>query len=436
MTVSETMQSYCVKVNGGSGVLISAMTRDYSYVLTAAHVITEQQGNIDVQDYQGESLEVLSVLIPDEWCQSCSSYYDFAVLRVAYEERATQKCLPVSDLVHRASLTLVGFPATERESSDPIKQYTGHNISVADDLVMMSLDGIPGTTTIRGMSGGGVYHVQGEKPLLIGVEFQMDGTLAEQQYGRAQCHSLAKFEVLLRAHSSAPLIPAYLECFSNMRDRIFSFNVIEQSNVSKLKLELESAADFLINNDLLPPYKVMEQYNSDLLVEPNNLGELKNYELWVAYLEFLVISVLIDGSANADDAYLKSLERKRRLIYTSNSTNWLSRLEDLLKTARRLLDKDGTLIVSSPEATAKALPPRVRLENVISNISVVPTQGPFPSIDSIDSFENAILTSYKLTHLEGLRNTCVVDIEDEYSSIGVDRHQSDLLREKLCEIIN
>ena len=433
MTVSEIMQSYCVKVNGGSGVLVNAMTRDYSYVLTAAHVIPEKQGDIVVHDYQDEPLGVLSVLIPQEWRESKSERYDFAILKVDYQERLSQKCLSASDLSDRAPLTLVGFPETERNSADPIKEYTGHKISVANELVIMSLDGGPGTTTIRGMSGGGVYHVQGDKPLLIGVEFQMDGTGREQQYGRSQCHSLAKFEELTTAYSSAPMIPAYLECFSNMRDRIFSFNVIDPNNVSKLKLELEGAADYLIKNGLLPPYKVMEQYHSDLLVDPTKLGELKTYELWVAYLEFLVICVLIDQSGSADDDYLRGLERKRRLVYTSNGTNWVSRLEDLLKTARRLLDKDGTLIVASPEPAARVLPPTFRLEKVISDISVVPNQGPFPVIDSTES---AIFTSFKLTHLEGLRNKCVVDIEDEYPNLQAGKSQSDLLREKLSEIIN
>jgi hypothetical protein len=436
MTVSEIMQSYSVTVNGGSGVLVDAMTQDYSYVLTAAHVLLSNPEDIVVSDYQGIRLRVLSVLTPQEWVESQSDRHDFAVLKIDYLERISQKCLPASDLLDRASLTLVGFPATERNSSDPIKQYTGHKISVVDELVMISLDGIPGTETIRGMSGGGVYHTQDGKPLLIGVEFKMDGSTSDQQYGRAQCHSLAKFENLIIEHSSAPLIPPYLECFSNMKDEIFAFNVIEPESVSSLKQELKNAADYLINNGLIPPYKLMEQYNSDLLVEPKSLGELKSYELWVSYLEFLVISVLIDRSANADNRYLKALERKRRLIYTSNSTNWISRLEELLITARRLLDKDGTLIVASPEATAKVLPPSARLERIISNISVVPTQGPFQVIDSVDSFESQMLTSYKLTHLEGLRNTCVVDIEEEYSSIPEDRYPSELLREKLSEIIN
>lgn len=433
MTVSEIMQSYCVKVNGGSGVLVNAMTRDYSYVLTAAHVILEKRDDIVVLDYQDTPLGVLSVHIPREWIDSKLERYDFAILKVDYQERVAQKCLTASDLIDRSPLTLVGFPETERGSSDPIKEYIGHKISVANELVIMSLDGGPGTTTIRGMSGGGVYNVQGEKALLIGVEFQMDGTGREQQYGRVQCHSLVRFEELITANSSAPMIPAYLECFSNMRDRIFSFNVIEPNNVSNLKLELENAADYLIENGLLPPYKVMEQYHSELLVDPTKLGELKTYELWVAYLEFLVISVLIDQSGSADDTYLKGLERKRRLIYTSDGTNWISRLEDLLKTARRLLDKDGTLIVASPEPAARVLPQTFRLEKVISNISVVPNKGPFPVIDSSES---AIFTSFKLTHLEGLRNKCVVDIEDEYPNLQAGKSQSDLLREKLSEIIN
>lgn len=437
MIVSEIVRSCCVKVNGGSGVLVNAMTQEYSYVLTAAHVIPENQDDLAVHDYQGKKLTVLDILpqnLPSpEQIESERQRYDFAIIKVDYQEHIVQKCLPASDLKNCASLTLVGFPATERCSLDPIKEYTGHKISVANELVMMFLDGIPGTTTIRGMSGGGVYHVQDEKPLLIGVEFQMDGTQAEQQYGRAQCHSLAKYEKLIAECSSAPMIPAYLECFSNMRDKIFSFNVYDLNNVSALKQELEDAADYLIAKHLLPPYKVMEQYHADLLVDPKNIDELKTYELWVAYLEFLVISVLIDQSEVADDAYLKGLERKRRLIYTSNSTNWISRLEDLLKTARRLLDKDGTLIVASPESAASVLPPTFRLEKVIRDISVVPNKGPFPAIDSA---ENEMFTSFKLTHLEALRNKCVVEIEDEYPKLKADKSQSEFLREKLSEIIN
>jgi hypothetical protein len=184
MTVSEIMRSYCVKVNGGSGVLVNAMTQEYSYVLTAAHVIPEKQDELVVHDYQDNSLDVLAVLTLPEWNDSKPELYDFAILKVDYQERIAQVSLPASGLNDRALLTLVGFPATERKSSDPIKKYSGYKNSVYNDLIIVYLDGIPGTATIKGMSGGGVYHIQDEKPFLIGVEFQMDGTGQDQQYGR------------------------------------------------------------------------------------------------------------------------------------------------------------------------------------------------------------------------------------------------------------
>lgn len=149
MTVSEIMQSYCVKVNGGSGVLVNAMTQDYSYVLTAAHVIPEKQDDLVVHDYQNNPLTVLAVFtqnLPSKEMRNAEPHrHDFAILKVEYQERIVQKCLPASDLIERATLTLVGFPETERNSPNPIKEHTGNKASVANELVIMNLDGIPAT---------------------------------------------------------------------------------------------------------------------------------------------------------------------------------------------------------------------------------------------------------------------------------------------------
>ena len=431
MTFSEIMQSYCVKVNGGSGVLVNAMTKEYSYVLTAAHVIRDITDN-EVTDYQGAPLKVLDVLPYPKESDSKPPLHDCAILKVAYQERVAQKLYSASYLPNRADLTFVGFPETEKGSSDPIKHYDGHMTSVVNELIIFTVDGVPGKGTIEGMSGGGLYHIENEIPVLVGVEFQMDGTGQDQQYGRLQCYSLVRFDEIITAHFSAKMLPAYLECFSNMLDKIFYFNVYEPTNVAALKSELKIAADYLIKKGLPPPHKVMEKYHSDLLVDSTKLYELKTHQLWVAYLEFLVISLLIDQSKEVNDAYLKDLERKRRLVYTSDGTNWISRLEELLKIARKLLDKNGTLIVASPEPAACLLPPHFRLENVINNIAVVPNQGPFPKIDSI---EDEIYKSFKLTHLGALHNRCVKEIEDEYSNLQAGR-SSDLLRGKLNEFIN
>ncbi len=57
--------------------------------------------------------------------------------------------------------------------------------SVVNELIVFTVDGIPGKDTISGMSGG-VYHVDGNRPYLVGVEFRMDGDDQDQQYGRVQ----------------------------------------------------------------------------------------------------------------------------------------------------------------------------------------------------------------------------------------------------------
>ncbi|HCX7581568.1 TPA: trypsin-like peptidase domain-containing protein, partial [Escherichia coli] len=194
MTVYEIMQSHCVMVNGGSGVLVNAMTLDYTYVLTAYHVIRDTLDNIEVTDHSGNKLTVLAVLLYPDIKYLNESHNDFAILKIEYQPEVAQSCFTASTLPPRAELTLVGFPNTERRSSDPIKYYDGHMTSVVDELVIFTVDGVPGLATIKGMSGGGVYHIVGRNTFLVGVEFRMDGTEEEQQFGRVQCHSLAKFD--------------------------------------------------------------------------------------------------------------------------------------------------------------------------------------------------------------------------------------------------
>lgn len=431
MNPSEIVRSYCVKVNGGSGVLINAMTEEYSYVLTAAHVI-ENVNDYEVLDCEGNSIQVLAVLLYPKEHIDTKAPYDCAILKVAYQERVYQKIFPATSLPNQANLTLVGYPQTERESDDPIKFYDGHFTNIFEERLIFTVNGVPPKATIDGMSGGGVYHVKGNIPFLVGVEFQMDGTGTEQQYGRVQCHSLARFKEIIAKTSNAPMIPAYMECFSRVRDNIFEFNVYKEQNVADLKVALLSFADELISKGITPPHKIMEQYDSQLLVDPINTRILENKELWIAFLEFLVISALLDNVPATDEVYIKNTERKRRLLYSDDGTNWMRRLEEILKIARRLLDKDGTLIIASPETAADVLPTEFRLKDVISNISVVPNQGP---LDSIDNVEASIYSSYRVAHLEGLRKRCVVDNEDEYKTKPYGKAQLQLFREKLDEII-
>ncbi|WP_406819526.1 ABC-three component system protein [Pseudomonas sp. KnCO4] len=408
---------------------MNAMTQEYSYVLTARHAIVAEAVRNMVVDHNGHKIEVLDVLVFPKVGQE--EPLDCAILKITHQAGLSQKTWNASHLPQEANLTLVGLPETERTSATPIKQWIGHSASVANELIILALRGIPPKDVIQGMSGGGVYHVSNGYPYLVGVEFEMEATRLDQQFGRVKCYSLIKYKELAALHSSAPIIPPYMACFSEVREMIFSFNVIDPVNVHHLKAALNGFAESLIANGMPPPFEIMKQYDAQLLMGGRSPGELEGRELWVAYLEFIVISALIDGAGIADIDYITGIEKKRRLLYTSDNSNWIGRLDEVLRIARKLLDKNGTLIIASPDAAAKPFPPGFLLKNVINNIATVPSQGPF----SISEVESSIYTSYKLTHLEGLRTRCVIDNEYEYRGLAPGRDQLQMFRDKLNEII-
>lgn len=416
-------------VNGGSGVLVNAMTQAFSYVLTARHTIFEEVTRNTVFDHNKNAIEVLDVLIfPRESQQGA---LDCAILKVTYQADLSQKSWNAAHLPPSANLTFVGLPATERGSTTPIKQWIGHSAGVVNQMITLALRGDPGKDVIQGMSGGGVYHIDSGYPYLVGVEFEMEASRLDHQYGRVCCYGLARYHDLLSLNSSAPMIPPHLECFTRIRDRIFEFNVDDPDNVKLLKDALLGFSDSLIASGMPPPYEIMNRYNVQLLLDVGDHSVLEARELWVAYLEFVVISAIMDETGIANSGYISGIDKKRRLLYTSDSTNWVRRLDEILKISRKLLDKDGTLVVASPQANAKPFPKGFMLESVISNIAIVPGQ-PF----SIDEVESEIYTSYKLTHLEGLRNSCVIEKEEKYRAVASGRNQLFELRKYLNEIIN
>lgn len=103
-TVSEIMQSYCVMVNGGSGVLVNAMTQEFSYVLTARHAVFEDAARNVVVDHNQNSIEVLGVLVFPKVGQQES--LDCAVLKITHQADLSQKSWSAAHLPLRPTSLL------------------------------------------------------------------------------------------------------------------------------------------------------------------------------------------------------------------------------------------------------------------------------------------------------------------------------------------
>lgn len=405
MNRHDLMTDHSVMINHGSGVLVNGMTKDYTYILTAKHVILEKN---TVKKKDGSFINILDIFKHE------NKLIDCAILKIDYQPDVFQQTHYVEKLPNSASLMLVGYPDKRRDAHVEIKHQNGVLVEVVDNSFVLSADGIPPKDIILGMSGGGVYYIDdNDTPYLIGIENGMDGEDDAEHFGRLSCKSLFFFNEIIEKNELLPMIPSFLECFSRIKNDIFRFNVTDLSNIEKLKGFLINIADNVIK-DGMKPYFLMQRYNDKLLLSNKNIHNLKDKELWIAYCEFLVICLIIDAPEKADENYLTSLDENRRLLYYNSSENWTRKLQEILLYAQSVFRDKGTLVITSPQPNAMLLPHSRTLADVIDNISAIPQAGYGHEIDN--TYEN-LYENLVITHLQALHNHCVLEKEYDYKDL-------------------
>lgn len=403
MNIYNLMQTHSVIVNNGSGVLVNAMSDEYSYVLTVRHALQEE--NILTSSI-GDKIKIIDVYVHSDPNRDC------AIIKIEHPLDVKQELWSVDTLEHHAALMVVGYPETRRSNQNKYKNQDGRLTSYCDKGFVLTADGIPGKDLIEGMSGGGVYYIKDARAYLVGVEYGMDGEkVSVEHYGRLQCHNLSQFEEIIDQENIAPMMPQIMESFSRLKNDIFSFNVIDPNNTSKLRERLGLIADTLLRNNLPMPYNFFQRHDRRLLLSTECSSAIFDKELWIAYFEFVIICSIIDDIYTIDDEYLSTLDKKRRIVYSRSDKHWVRNLGDILKCAKQMLDRNGTIIVNSLYSTNSVLPPLNNLKYIIDDISSIPQNENFLQIDNAN--EN-IYETFTITNYKGLCESCVVEKENEY----------------------
>lgn len=403
MSINDQIRQHAVIVNTGSGMLINGMTETYSYIFTAKHVVEQHN---TVTDLNGLNLEVGECFVhPNKDC---------AIILTKNQQLPLSGYSDINDIELPANLGFTGYPSVRRQAQDKYKLLDGHLTDRNADEFVVTLDGIPDKNIIAGMSGGGIYHIQGSHASLVGIEFRMDGAIQDEFPGRVIGNSLKPYLEIISTNSLAPLVPLHLECFSSFINQIFDFNVIDVTNVANLKSKLlEIPSNWVASGKLPTPHSLLVSYSNKLLLEGEPTNSLHNARLWGAYLEFLVICSVIDGVSVVDNNYIAGQDRKRRIIYSSTQQNWLRSLKQILKFAKENLDANGALVITSPQSNPALCPPNDFLVHVIDDISTVPNNDVMHKIDSV---AESIYTTFKISHLDALHHKCIVANEDAFGS--------------------
>lgn len=399
-----------MRVDGGSGVLINPAEGDFSYIITAKHVIElgdkyKSHQDIVVKNLSCELIPLESVFI--------HSSADLAVL-ITQEKYENKLEISNTSAIRGDTLFIYGFPNTrigENLQSDRIREYSGIVQSFNQEKFIVSLEDSPDYDQLVGISGGGVFKVVGDDIFLCGIESRKHGNVQSEFHGNIECIQLNKIEELIEKNNLPKIYPEKMHNFIKLVRSSFSYfqNADEPAYIEFLTNSLHSYADKFSENGPTP-IEISSRLKNKLLISNSPLQELYHVNLWIAFLEFIIISSLLDKVNELSFEYIEEVSKKRKFLFTASKDNWIKKLEEIFKSDFRGLKKGGCIIISSNEHRARLSPKPHRYASVISNIGRVST-----SDLMVDAAIRNPAKDFNIMHLTGLHEVCVINNEELFS---------------------
>ena len=207
MSFSENCRRCSVKVDNGTGVLVSPNTEEYSYILTAKHNLyhdyenkkcTEPKDSIKLVAYdESIKLSLLKIYELDE----CNR--DIAILKIKkvdiYSPKIFLNKIKIGDEVF-----LYGYPENRRkdkytkEEQTPVLKLEVLDPQETNEIIVKN-DEYYEKKDINGYSGGGVFKNINDESYLVGIEFRMDfnDKSKEQNNTRLRFFSIKAFDEIV-----------------------------------------------------------------------------------------------------------------------------------------------------------------------------------------------------------------------------------------------
>lgn len=335
---------YTVVVNRGSGCLFQPASEDYSYVLTAKHVLNNGPNIIERQTIDSDgNLNIEDVEIIGKPYIHPDANKDAAIIKVKPIngiDGLLRGDLPLNDNIN---CFLCGHPKSRdndafsfRENELKIEHTKQHGY-IEGELSRAALH-----HEVVGQSGGGIIKIEESCFLLVGVQKKMATADENESLGRIEFAPLSFFDEIIANYNDelAPLYPPYVLSFKKITDEIFTLdNLITKRDL--IQNELNVIARQLCSD--FSPEKILELFGNSFLAYNCNPSLINHKELWVSFLELLTINQLhADNKLTYDELTL--LHKKRKLLLVDTDA-WTKKLEDIYRSDLSDVEKGGTVVV-------------------------------------------------------------------------------------------
>lgn len=406
---------FTVKVESGSGCLFQPMSDQYSYVLTARHVIKDAKLPLSIVR---QTVSEEGDLVNEEFEMIGKPYYhrdleniDAAIVKIKKVENSISELLRIDKLFGASgTFVLAGHPNARGKEEF---SYRDNNLTVKMKKPLKYIEGelerVATYKEVVGQSGGGIINVDNGHFYLAGIQKKMSVPDEQETLGRIDFMPMAFFDEIVADHEDLiELLPYYLTSFALLKDQVMKIeNCLVPGNVAYTREFLRNITDKIVNNKLTPLF-VKDFFSEKLLIgnKPSK-NDLLSKELWITWLEYLIILNLIKDN-DITEANLKENFNSFRILFSNTTKDWSAQFKEIIQSDLRGLTQNGCIIVSTKSKPDKYVIPSHAIDDIIRANNV---QAGEMMID--EGIEHPF-KSYKLIHLYAFQKKCIIEKEEDY----------------------
>ncbi|CAI9679588.1 ABC-three component system protein [Elizabethkingia anophelis] len=345
--MKDILQFFTVRVGDGSGCLFQPMEGDYSYVLTAKHVVEGLEDIVIIRQHIKENGHV-----KDEVLEMIGQAFlhtdpnkDAAIIKVEKVDDI--------DLLLRADLSMEGredwyLCGHPEARTDGNFSYRKNRLTIENPVEFYFEGEIEKAVThseIVGQSGGGIIKREKSCFLLAGIQKKMAVKDDVESISRIHFAPLCFFDEIVEANPGAlsPLFPPYIGRFNVLLQEIFPFDslIIKKDLIRNTLLTISKSIC-----EGICPDKIIKEYKGNFLVQGTPEHILYHRSLWKCMLEFFTIIKLYEETVDLGD--FESIHKKRKMLIVDTDI-WTKKLEEIYKSDLSEIEKGGSIVICATE---------------------------------------------------------------------------------------
>lgn len=312
LEIDDIRKKLTVRVNDGTGVLVSPLDKDILYVFTCRHVVLDEGKNI-------LPLDKITISY-DELNSEQEHVFTIQSIEVSEQENNDIAVLVVKrdiDVPHlyissdRIKCYHIGFPKSRKDAENKIGNilvlHIAHFDSNSDiDIVEYQYDVEIKENEIKGMSGGGIFNKDGK---LVGIHTQSAMHDKQEMLGKGGMIPIGLYFQLIKENKMSLVFEFDLQNFREMVTWIFDYG-----NQVAIKRKISQFySDIAFYKEIVQkwsPEKIMDVLRVNGKIDPYVRIESLDKKYWNAFTLFVVsiISFLDLNEADGERAIMMIYE--------------------------------------------------------------------------------------------------------------------------------